>query len=206
MRLGAYAREFGLYDFVEPIYSAFVRYRWLQQGSQIPAPSAEKRRILAMHGAEHRLRFLVETGTFKADTVRSLRKKFDHIYSIELDDHLYEKALARCRHQANATILHGDSAVLLPRLISTFDCPALFWLDAHHSGPGTAGTDADLPILSEIRLVLEHEEAHVVLIDDMRHFVGGQLGYPSVETIRKLAESCGYQLVTTTDIMVLTPH
>jgi hypothetical protein len=206
MRLGAYAREFGLYDFVEPIYSAFVRYRWSQQGSPIPAPSAEKRRILAMYGRQHLLRILVETGTFKADTVRSLRKRFDHIYSIELDDQLYEKALARCRHQANATILHGDSAVLLPDIISTLDGPALFWLDAHHSGPGTAGTDADPPLLSEIRFVLEHEEAHVVLIDDLRHFAGGAFGYPSVETIRKLAESYGYQLVTTTDIMVLTPH
>lgn len=206
MNLRSYGRELGLYDLVEPIYSAFVHHRWVQHGSPIPAPSAEKRRILAMHGARHGLGVLVETGTFKADTVRSLRKKFDRIYSIELDDSLYEKAVARCRSQPNATILHGDSSQLLPRLIATFDYPALFWLDAHHSGAGTAGINAHPPILSEIISVLEDDQPHVVLIDDLREFARGGRGYPTVEQIRELAESNGYELAIMTDIMVLTPN
>src|SRR5687768_9818802 len=138
MKLVAFARTIGAYDLLEPVYGGYQRARWGLRGGPIPAPSAVKREILRQYAATHGLLTLVETGTYRADTVRALRRDFQVIYSIELDDALYQAAVARTRRQSNARILHGDSAEMLPVVLSGLTEPALFWLDAHYSGGETA--------------------------------------------------------------------
>jgi hypothetical protein len=56
--------------------------------------------------------------------------------------------------------------------------PALFWLDAHYCGPGSARGPLDSPIARELEALEAHPvRGHVVLIDDMRYF-SGIGGYP----------------------------
>jgi 16S rRNA A1518/A1519 N6-dimethyltransferase RsmA/KsgA/DIM1 with predicted DNA glycosylase/AP lyase activity len=89
---------------------------------------------------------LVETGTFKGDMIYAMRETFDRIYSIELSDRFYAKAVKNFRKYSHITILHGDSGVVLADLMPRIDSPAVFRLDAHYSSCGTARGDRDYSI------------------------------------------------------------
>jgi hypothetical protein len=61
--------------------------------------------------------------------------------------------------------------------------PALFWLDAHYSGPLTARGPLDSPIAQELAAIAAHPvRGHVILIDDMRDF-NGTGGYPEASAL-----------------------
>jgi hypothetical protein len=55
MTLRSYARALGLYDSVEPIHSALVRYRWVRQGGQHRDNSGTcgAQRLRALHNDRH---------------------------------------------------------------------------------------------------------------------------------------------------------
>jgi hypothetical protein len=203
MSLGSLARKSGLYDLVEPVYSARLIEGWENDGRPVPAPSAVKRHILREYSRRYGLRTLVETGTYEADTVRALRNDFDVIHSIEIDERLHTAAFSRCKNQKNAHIHLGDSAEVLTRIVPTLAAPALFWLNAHFSG-GQTGGDVVPPIMTELREILTAQPSHVVLIDDMREF-GHDENYPTVDAIHRSATDTGYLCEVRDDIARLSP-
>jgi hypothetical protein len=72
--------------------------------------------------------------------------------------------------------------------VSVLDAPALFWLDGHYAGSGTAGA-GNSPLLEEIRTLLAHEpRGHVVLIDDARQ-LSGKDGYTALDDLIALIRS-----------------
>lgn len=185
---------------------AWWRYRgWQRRGCPIPPPHSVKRDLLRVYARDYGLRTLVETGTYNADTVRGVRRHFDRIISIELDPTLHARALRRCRRQKNAELLLGDSGQLIKDVVARLDAPALFWLDAHYSGPGTARHEIDTPILAELTTVLSAESSHVILIDDLREFAAHSPDYPQLELIEQLATQHGYVTAAALDILRLTP-
>jgi hypothetical protein len=205
-RLADLARSTRCYDLIEPVHSAVRRASWRRAGRPVPPPSAVKRATLRGYGRRYGLGTLVETGTFKGDTVRCLRRDFDRIYSIEVDETLHRQASRRCRWQRNAVLLRGDSADLLPAVLDQLDRPALFWLDAHCSGAGTGTGPLETPILGELHAILSRSgQRHVVLVDDHREFARGQLDYPSEQAVRDLARSAGYHVEVRDDILRLVP-
>ena len=77
----------------------------------------------------------------------------------------------------------GDSGKVLPSVLARLTEPALFWLDAHYSGPGTARASRDTPIVDEISAILAHPvPGHVALIDDARGF-GALRDYPTLAAL-----------------------
>jgi hypothetical protein len=109
--------------------------------------------------------------------------RFDRIFSIELDDQWYAKAVGRFAARRDVTLLHGDSSVRLCEVLAGLREPALFWLDAHYSGPATARGPLDSPIAWELELIAAHPvRGHVILIDDIREF-NGSGGYPEADAL-----------------------
>lgn len=204
MNLRTIARRVGAYDLVEPSYSRYVLRKWESAGRPLPAPSAWKRELLRKAAKEHGLSTLVETGTYKADTVRALRHDFSLIVSIELDPDLHLAAVTRCRGQANARLYQGDSSAVLRELVPTLETPALFWLDAHYSGTGTAFGEKESPIESELESALG-PGMHIVLIDDAREFRNQANGYPPINAVEVAAAQHGYSVVEEDDVLVLVP-
>jgi hypothetical protein len=97
--------------------------------------------------------------------------------------------VTRFAARPDVTLLHGDSGSRLPEVLGQLTEPALFWLDAHYSGPITARGPLDSPIGQELEAIAAHPVGgHVVLIDDMRDF-NGTGGYPEaaalVEDLRR---------------------
>jgi len=147
-------------------------------------PGAAKREILAEVARRHGTRVFVETGTHRGDTVAALRAAFERLVTIELEPAKVAAARARFAGDAGVEVLEGDSAQVLPGVVTRLTERALFWLDGHYMGPGSGDALNHTPISAEIEAVLRHRiREHVLLIDDARLFVGTQ-GYPMLEALR----------------------
>ena len=161
--------------------------QWKEAGRPQPPPQAFKHQLIRHMAERFGTRVLVETGTNFGHTVSAGLGIFHSIYSIELMDELWASARRRFARHPQVRLSHGDSARELPRILSELSEPALFWLDAHYSGTGTARADIDTPIAQELLAISKHPvKNHVVLIDDARHFDGTN-SYPTLAGCRQLA-------------------
>jgi hypothetical protein len=167
-----------------------------------PAPHPIKQRTVRKYASKHRLRILVETGTFYGDMVAAMLHDFDLIYSIELSEALYRKAVRRFRDYSHVRLIHGDSAEELGKLVGTLPGPALFWLDGHFSGGVTARGSADTPIFAELLHIRSSAHPHVVLIDDARCF-GTDPVYPKMSELQTFIGAP--ELKVETDSFVIEP-
>ena len=141
---------------------------------------SQKHDTLREYGKTYKLQTFIETGTYYGDTVEAVRNIFETCYSIEIGEELADKARVRFANNPNIHILNGDSGKVLPELLRKINKPCLFWLDGHYSGGDTAGWATKVPILQEVKAILDHRDDHVILIDDARCFIGGQSGYPTI--------------------------
>jgi hypothetical protein len=144
----------------------------------------KQQRLLEI-GSRYRCSALVETGTYLGDTVKVASRYFDRVLSVELSTDLYGQNLERFRKYRNVILWQGSSGERMPEMLSLIlSEKALFWLDAHYSGAGTAGGESNCPILSELEAIAAHPRRdHCILIDDARCF--GQAGYPSIERVKE---------------------
>jgi hypothetical protein len=128
-----------------------------------------KRGMLKRVQKVYRLPYFVETGTFRGETPLALRSFFEHVWTIELDDALYEKSRELLARFQNITCLKGDSKVCLPGIVTQLDKGTLFWLDGHYSGSGTARGGTDSPLIEELKEieVSRVRNQHVIIIDDI---------------------------------------
>lgn len=157
--------------------------KWKQGGSPIPPPNIVKQAAVAEYAQRFGTRTLIETGTYYGSMLLAMRNRFDNLYSIELDDYLHARAGRFLGRYRNIHLLKGDSASRLPEVLADLKEPALFWLDAHYSGPGTAKGTLETPIAREMDLVLQHPvPGHVILIDDAHDF-GVLPDYPTIEAL-----------------------
>src|SRR5690349_2942511 len=92
----------------------------------------------------------VETGTLLGNTAYWAGAHFERVISIEADMKLYQGARTRLAPLSNVHLYYGKSQHLLAPLMKGLDRPAIVWLDAHWSGPGTAGEELECPLLDEI--------------------------------------------------------
>lgn len=154
-----------------------------------------KRELLLEYAEDHDLRIFVETGTYKGDTVKFMLDTghFDQIHTIDVYTDRVDAAQKRFEAFDNVHCWRGDSGKEMPKILDYVTGPALFWLDAHHSGGQIARSKGliNTPIIAELEYVLEHEYAnrHVVLIDDTRYFeeFGGKYeGYPTEDEVREV--------------------
>ena len=79
----------------------------------------------------------IESGTFRGKGTIQLSKHFKKVYTVEIDENLFNEAKKRFIKNKNIVCIHGDSKEVFPKLfkdINIKDRNILFWLDAHWSG------------------------------------------------------------------------
>lgn len=179
--------------------------RWRLQGCPALAPPHIKRAVLLRHLRANGLRVFVETGTLYGDTLAYLRPWCAEMHSIELSQELFEKASERFAGDPKIHVWHGDSGNVMPEVLKVISQPALFWLDGHYSGEGTARGVKDTPICRELHHISGHPllGEHLVIIDDARCF-NGQNDYPDLNELQQLALTLGFtEIKTGCDCIIL---
>ena len=103
------------------------------------------------------------------------------------------------------TLVKGDSAQEIPRILAGIHTPALFWLDGHYTDETSGQAAVDTAISAELAAVLAHPVRHVILIDDARLF-NGEWDYPRLEDLVAQVRAQGhYDVEVSADIIRLTP-
>jgi len=180
--------------------------QWIKNGKPVPPPHAVKQAYIASAAEKYGVRTLVETGTYRGDMIAAMLRRFDRIISVELDDTLHQRARQRFAKERHVELIHGDSGEAMPGIIKSLTGSALFWLDGHYSGPGTAMHDSHTPINKELACIIQPDApAHVVLIDDARDF--GTTDYPTIEQVVELVYSLrpDYKVLVEADIIHILP-
>lgn len=168
-----------------------------------PAPRLVKQQLVSSLGRRNAYATLVETGTFYGDMIEAVRESFATVVSIELSPRLHARALRRFAGVHGIELILGDSSTQLPSVLARLDAPALFWLDGHFSGAGTARGPDETPIRDEIAAIVRHPvEHHLVLVDDARLF-GADPAYPSVADVERVVKESkpGWTIVLLDDVL-----
>ena len=172
-----------MHPLVRPLTERRINFQWRLAGRPVPPPPPVKHAIIKDYQRRFGLRVFVETGTFAGDMIDAVKQRFERVVSIERDPGWHARAVERFRSDPHVLLLQGDSGVRLREVLASLTEPALFWLDAHYSGPITARGVVDSPIAQELAALRAHPvRGHVVLVDDMRDFTGRD-GYPTVDEL-----------------------
>lgn len=160
--------------------------------------SQEQKAAILLAAKIPKVKIFVETGTHEGWMIEKISGKFEQVYSIELNDRLFNLAEKRFQGRQNIRLLHGDSALLINNVLSELHNSALFWLDAHGSGAITA---SNAPIVNELEAIFAHPtKDHLIFIDDARHF-----DRKTIRKIKTLTESNDYIFRIEDGIFKLTP-
>ncbi|RJR07505.1 hypothetical protein C4588_06745 [Candidatus Parcubacteria bacterium] len=178
-----------VYDVVVYLRQLTELLLWRLKGTGI-TPHIVKQKVVLFYAARFSISTLIETGTYLGFMVNAVKREFRQIYSVELDEKLYQRAKNKFRRFDHIVLFQGDSAVIIPRILSQIQHACLFWLDAHYSGGITAKEAFETPILQELRHILSHPLApqHVILIDDARNFAGAN-DYPTLQEVEQLVST-----------------
>jgi hypothetical protein len=179
---------------------------WQLRGKPIRSPHLLKQRTVREYGERYGLRTLIETGTYYGEMISAVKNSFDHIYSVEFDPTLAQRAVRIFAPDPKIQILEGDSQQVLPALLKSLAQPALFWLDAGYYG--WAGLESNKRRLSvELESILRHPvKGHVILMDDA-HGLDGKNGALTVPELKSRIESefPGHKVEVECDILRITP-
>lgn len=157
----------------------------------------------------------VETGTFQGNTIEIVKPYFNTIYSVELSDHYYEKAVEKFGDDPSLTLIHDDAARALKMIVPTLNPrPVIFWLDAHWCvANATAGELSQCPLLEELHAIEQLNHQSMIIIDDARLFLATPQAphevsnWPTfheiIQTLFKL--SCDHQLAVVNDCILFFP-
>lgn len=112
----------------------------------------------------------VETGTHIGYTVEmAIEIGFKTIYTIELADHFYKRAVAKFKQYKHVFPIYGDSSIKLREILNKVNEPCLFWLDGHWSAGDTARGPVDVPLYQELEVIKNYNNKnHTILVDDVR--------------------------------------
>ena len=110
----------------------------------------------------YKRKIFVETGTrFGYGVQTALDVGFEKIYSIEINEELFQKSWERFRNNEKVILIKGDSKNEFIRILKQIQEPATIWLDAH--------TAIITPLMNELGALLQHPiKNHTLLIDDVR--------------------------------------
>lgn len=196
-----------------PFYDFYMgrRYRrqydgWVAAGRPNPPPHYNKQLAIREYAQRNHCKILVETGTFLGDMLYAMKDTFEELHSIELDPFLFKKAGERFRKLPQIKLHHGDSGVMLEKIMPQIKLKALFWLDGHYSGGITAQANKDTPIVEELITIRSHCKDPVILIDDARDFVGKN-DYPTIPELERRCKELfpNHSFAVRDDIIRLEP-
>lgn len=132
---------------------------------------------------------LIETGTFVGNTAMRCSRAFKQVYTIELDQDLFEQASKYLASRDNVECIQGDATVELPKILQRSECNnTVIFLDGHFSQGVTAHGDVAEPACELLTsLAAYKEKIKGIVVDDFRLF-GIDKGWPKKSELLRAAE------------------
>ncbi|MFH1036856.1 MAG: hypothetical protein V1756_02245 [Patescibacteria group bacterium] len=184
-----------LYGPLSKILDKIELHRWKNGGKCGHPPHLLKQETVKEYARRFGIKSFVETGTYMGKMVEAVKNDFQEIFSVELDENLFEDAKKKFIRYPHIHIIHGDSGKVLSEMLNSIQEPCLFWLDAHYSGGITAKGDIETPIEDELRAIFTHSiPGHVILIDDACDFIGKD-DYPTIEQLKNRVSNYRSELI-----------
>lgn len=133
---------------------------------------------------EYNIDFFFETGTWKGDGVAySSKLPFKKLFSCEIIEEIYNKAVVRFKNENNISVFHGSSEEALYKLNDQIKGNCIFWLDAHYPGAEEGihsynefeKENVRLPLHTELDIIrkLRPNYNDVIIVDDLRIYEHG---------------------------------
>lgn len=119
---------------------------------------------------------LIESGTFRGQTIINLQPHIQTLHTIELSEQYYKyfNEVKKQNNYTNVVNHFGDSCVVIPEILKTLteNNKVIFWLDGHWSSGDTAQGEKDCPLIEECTSIdnLYVADTALILIDDHRLF------------------------------------
>jgi len=123
-----------------------------------------KHKLLREIARRFKFEVFVETGTNQGTTLEFLKDEFRELYSIELHEGLFSRALDKFKNQDKIHLVFGNSALVLGAILNKIHESALMWLDAHATGGPSA--DAGDPLPQELAAIFEKAPQSLAVLDD----------------------------------------
>ena len=151
--------------------------------------SWSKFRQLKAVGKRTNAKCLVETGTFLGNTSMRCSRVFDQVFTIELDEKLYEQASKYLSSRSNVVCVQGDATVELPKVLQRPECDnAVIFLDGHFSQGESAHGEVPEPACELLASLAEYKsKISGIVVDDFRLF-GVEAGWPRKSELLRTAE------------------
>jgi hypothetical protein len=126
----------------------------------------------AKHSAYSNIRFFVETGTYKADTTIMVADHYSKVWTTEIVPELHYTSKARAEKEGkfNIEFMLGDSVKLLAGISPALNEGAVFFIDAHQSGPDTSNNGKQVPLMEELAVLLTRNLGPSIFIFDDTRF------------------------------------
>lgn len=118
----------------------------------------------------------IETGTYLGENAALLSEYYEKVYTIELSGDLFRRAKKRLSRIENVECIHGDTAVVLPNLLSTVSESVCFYLDAHWFFSKIRGhlrriiaKENPFPLHAELKAIASRQPptVDIVIVDDV---------------------------------------
>ena len=131
---------------------------------------------------------------------------FSKVFTIELDEALYEKAKAYLSSRDNIVCVLGDATKEIMPILKREDCrDAVIFLDGHFSSGVTAHGDVPEPACELLESLATHKDKiRGIVVDDFRLF-GVEANWPKKSDLLKSAEQAfdGYRLSVHLDQLLI---
>lgn len=113
----------------------------------------------------------IETGTYMGSTIDNIKNNFKNIYTIELNENLYNYSKNKFRNYKHINCILGNSTDKLKNILETNNQEVIFFLDGHYSSGETSKGDKDVPLLEELEVINKYfKNKGIIIIDDLRLF------------------------------------
>lgn len=116
----------------------------------------------------------VETGTAEGNSVRSVSRYFDKVFTVEISEVLFNQVNPYLQQYENVEHVFGDSLIEVPKFLESLgeDEKVFFWLDAHWSQGLSSKNHLDCPLIEECKMIDQTYKSDIglVVIDDLRLF------------------------------------
>tara|TARA_B100001094_G_scaffold333314_1_gene410610 strand:- start:142 stop:672 length:531 start_codon:yes stop_codon:yes gene_type:complete len=113
----------------------------------------------------------IETGSYMGSTIDNIKNNFKNIYTIELNENLYNYCKKKFENDKNINCLKGESYIKLQEILKDINNDTIFFLDGHYSGNETSKGIEDVPLLRELEVINKNfKNKGIIIIDDLRLF------------------------------------